>query len=251
MTVQSVRRGGPIDTPGPASDNIVFMHADHRLRLVLPPQSKAGQELTLTVRYRGMPDQGLGIGNNIHGERTFFANNWPNQVRHWLPMIDHPYDKATGEFVVSAPSHYQVVANGVLVEEIDLPQRRAPHALEAVGAGRVVAAHAGRGPLHRAPCGHGRRRAAADLGVPAGSRGRPQAVRGHVAPRDAVLRVDRSARIPYEKLANIQATGFTGGTEYASAIFYGEKNVAVGTRTGGPRNRAPVVRRLGHRARLG
>src|SRR6187431_2775179 len=26
MTVQSVRRGGPIETPGPASDNLTFTH---------------------------------------------------------------------------------------------------------------------------------------------------------------------------------------------------------------------------------
>jgi aminopeptidase N len=42
----------------------------------------------------------------------------------------------------------------------------------------------------------------------------------------------------YEKLANVQATGFTGGTEYASAIFYGEKGVSAG--------RAPVVHEIAH-----
>ena len=55
MTVQSVRRGGPIDIPGPPSDNIGFSHHNHRLHLVLPPQSKAGQEFTFTIRYRGVP----------------------------------------------------------------------------------------------------------------------------------------------------------------------------------------------------
>ena len=50
-----------------------------------------------------------------------FSENWPNHARQWLPMIDHPYDKATGEFIVTAPAHYQVVANGLLVEELDLP----------------------------------------------------------------------------------------------------------------------------------
>src|SRR3954466_12673075 len=42
----------------------------------------------------------------------------------------------------------------------------------------------------------------------------------------------------YEKLANVQATGFTGGTEYASAIFYGEKGVNVG--------RGPVAHEIAH-----
>ena len=43
MTVQSVRRGGPIDMPGPASDNLVFTHTDNRLHIILPPLSKAGR----------------------------------------------------------------------------------------------------------------------------------------------------------------------------------------------------------------
>src|SRR5262245_9593280 len=55
MTVQSVRWGGPIETPGPASDNLAFSHNANRLHVVLPPQSRAGQEFTLTIRYRGTP----------------------------------------------------------------------------------------------------------------------------------------------------------------------------------------------------
>jgi aminopeptidase N len=43
---------------------------------------------------------------------------------------------------------------------------------------------------------------------------------------------------PYEKLANVQAAGMGGGTEHASAIFYGEKNVADG--------RVPVVHEIAH-----
>jgi aminopeptidase N len=104
MTVQSVRRGGPIDIPGPPSDNIVFTHLSNRLHLVLPPASKAGQEFVFTVRYRGTAPEGLRIGPNMHGDRSFFGENWPNLVRNWLPMVDHPYDKATGEFVVTAPN---------------------------------------------------------------------------------------------------------------------------------------------------
>ena len=42
----------------------------------------------------------------------------------------------------------------------------------------------------------------------------------------------------YEKLAHVQAAGIGGGTEHASAIFYGEKGVASG--------RAPVVHEVAH-----
>ena len=40
---------------------------------------------------------------NKFGERVFFSENWPDNARQWLPMIDHPYDKATSEFISGAP----------------------------------------------------------------------------------------------------------------------------------------------------
>jgi aminopeptidase N len=238
MTVQSVRRGGALDTPGPASDNIMFMHTDSKLRLVMPPLSaKAGQELTLTVRYRGTPAAGLRISDNMHGDRTFFGENWPNLVRHWLPMIDHPYDKATGEFIVTAPGHYQVVANGLLIEEIDLPNNaRRTHWKQSVPiASWLYTMAVARFSSHLGGTVNG---------VPIQTWVFPQ-------DRDAGIGLfeDQSRRAllffssqigpyPYEKLANVQATGFGGGTEYASAIFYGEKGVASG--------RGPVVHEIAH-----
>jgi aminopeptidase N len=237
MAVQSVRRGGSLDTPGPAVDNLMFTHANNQLRIVLPPQSRAGAELTLTIRYRGTPAAGLRIGDNMHGERTFFGENWPNLVRHWLPMIDHPYDKATGEFIVTAPNQYQVVANGQLIEEIDVPngarrthwRQSVPIAswLYTVAVARFSSHHAG-----------------TVGGVPVQTWVFPQ-------DRDAGIGLFESTSrramqffaanigpYPYEKLANVQATGFTGGTEYASAIFYGEKGVSAG--------RGPVVHEIAH-----
>ena len=55
----------------------------------------------------------------------------------------------------------------------------------------------------------------------------------------------------YEKLAHVQAAGLGGGTEHASAIFYGEKGVAARTRARRPRGRAPVVGQRRHREGLG
>jgi aminopeptidase N len=37
---------------------------------------------------------------------------------------------------------------------------------------------------------------------------------------------------PYEKLANVAAAGLGGGTEHASAIFYGERDVRAAPATG-------------------
>ena len=237
MIVQSVRRGGPLDIPGPPSDNLAYTHSHNLLHVVLPPLSRAGQEFTFTIRYRGTPAAGLRVGTNMHGERTFFGENWPNLVRNWLPMIDHPYDKATGEFVVTAPSHYQVVANGLLIEELDLPDKqRRTHWKQSVPiASWLYTIAVARFSSHFA---------GAIDGIPIQTWVFPQ-------DREAGLRLfeDLSRRAmqffvtnvgpyPYEKLANVQATGFTGGTEYASAIFYGEKGVSSG--------RGPVVHEIAH-----
>src|SRR5258708_4413356 len=48
----------------------------------------------------------------------------PHTDRQCPPLIDHPYDKATSEFLITAPAHYQVVSNGLLLEHRDLPEGR-------------------------------------------------------------------------------------------------------------------------------
>lgn len=237
MTVQSVRKGGPIDIPGPASDALMFTHSDNRLKVILPPLNKAGQEFTFTVRYRGIPARGLEIGANLHGDRSFFANNWPNLIRNWLPMLDHPYDKATSEFVITAPSHYQVVANGLLIEELDQPDgSRLTHWKQSVPiASWLNTLAVARFSSHRAD---------SVAGIPLQTWVFPQdrdtglTLFEDTARRALRFFVDRIGPYSYEKLANIQAAGFTGGTEYASAIFYGEKGVSQG--------QAPIAHEIAH-----
>ena len=73
--------------------------------------------------YGGVAATGLIIGPNKHGDRTFFSDNWPNKARNWLPTVDHPYEKATSEFIVTAPPKYQVISNGLLMEETPLLTR--------------------------------------------------------------------------------------------------------------------------------
>ena len=109
-------------TSGDAS--VRYTHEADRLTIALPAAPAAGDIRDFTVTYRGTPADGLRIGNNKYGDRCFFSQNWPNLAHQWLPTVDHPYDKATSEFVITAPSKYQVVANGLLVEEFDLGDGR-------------------------------------------------------------------------------------------------------------------------------
>lgn len=152
-------------------------------------------------------------------------------------MLDHPSDKATGEFIVTAPNHYQVVSNGLLIEEIDLPagQRRThwkqsvPIAswLYALGVARFTAHDAG-----------------SVQGIPLQTWVFPQDRDGGLAlfedlsKRTLAFFIEHIGPYSYEKLANVQAVGISGGMELASAIFYGQKDVASG--------RAPVVHEIAH-----
>ncbi|HEX7956455.1 MAG TPA: M1 family aminopeptidase [Pyrinomonadaceae bacterium] len=93
-----------------------FSRAGGRLRVALSGDYRPGDLLKLSVKYHGAPADGLFFKRNRHGDRTVFADNWPDRAHHWFPSIDHPYDKARVEFRVTAPARYDVVANGRLVE---------------------------------------------------------------------------------------------------------------------------------------
>ena len=93
-----------------------------------PRRRQPANGATSRSRITAYPPTDSGSSRTSTTSGRAFSENWPNRAREWLPMIDHPYDKATSEFVVTAPSKYQVVANGLLQEEIDLGDgRRTTH----------------------------------------------------------------------------------------------------------------------------
>ena len=76
--------------------------------------------LRIRVVYHGKPADGLYIRHNKYGKRTFFGDNWPNRAQYWLPVIDHPSDKAIVSWTVTAPKHYDVVASGRLMKKVNV-----------------------------------------------------------------------------------------------------------------------------------
>ena len=216
MTVSQVTSGG---------ESLRFQHAGDRLRIDLSP-SVANQRRTFVVTYRGVPARGLRIGANKHGDRTFFSLNWPDLARQWLPTIDHPYDKASNEFTITAPVKYQVVANGLLIEETDLRdgnrrthwKNSVPIAtwLMAVGVADFTARNFG-----------------VARGIQLQTWVFPQDRENGIATFETPVRnaieffSEKIGPYPYEKLANVQAAGLGGGTEHASVIFYGENSVTA------------------------
>ncbi len=100
--------------------DISYTHQQDIISISLPRKTSPGETRTFIIDYRGIPADGLIISKNKFGRRTFFADNWPDRGCNWIPCVDDPADKATVEFMVTAPGHYQVVANGVLIEETNV-----------------------------------------------------------------------------------------------------------------------------------
>ncbi|MBX9929891.1 MAG: M1 family metallopeptidase [Gemmatimonadaceae bacterium] len=221
---------------------VPFTHADDVLQIALPNAPTAQQRSRIVVRYAGTAATGLTIGRNRHGDRTFFSDNWPNRARHWLPTIDHPYDKASSEFIVTAPSHYQVVSNGVEVEATDLPGgRRRTHWRNAVPiAPWLYVLGVARFAMQRVDTFDGK-----PIETWVYPQDRDAGFADFATPTKSVLAFysDYVGPFAYERLANIQATSVSGGMEAASAILYNESSV---TGTGSVRWRNVVIHEIAH-----
>lgn len=83
------------------------------------------------MKYHGQPKDGLFFKKNKSGDRTIFADNWPNRAHFWFPSIDHPYDKANVDFFVTAPAQYGVIANGILSGQ-SMTEELPSHSIEIV-----------------------------------------------------------------------------------------------------------------------
>jgi aminopeptidase N len=94
-----------------------YTHENNELFIITSNPSKSNEQTRINIVYSGIPVNGLRIGLNKYGDRGFFSKNWPDKARNWLAVVDHPYEKATCDFVVTAPSKYSIISNGLKKEE--------------------------------------------------------------------------------------------------------------------------------------
>ncbi len=202
--------------------SVAFRHAQDVLEVDLPATTIRGDTVSVTIRYSGVPRDGLLIDRNLHGDATIFGDNWPNRARHWLPTVDHPADKATVEFLVSAPSNFRVIANGARVAEADLAGGRRLthwHSDQPISTKVMVLAA---GPFAV-------RQIISPRGIPTELWVYPQdSARAFalLAPAASITDFfdERIGPFPYAKLAHVQARTRFGGMENASLIFYNENS---------------------------
>ena len=194
--------------------------------IAFPHLRAVGDTVVTRLEYRGRVRDGLILGRNPYGDRTAFADNWPDRAHYWFPAQDHPSDKATVSFDVEVPRGWRTIASGALERVDTLRSGRTlwhyrlaqpvPVYNMVVGAGPLTVTH-----LSDRTCG--------TRCVPVTVWSYPQdsayAVTGPF--RRATDMLQYFSRLigpfPYPGLAHVESSTIFGGAENASAIFYGDR----------------------------
>ena len=209
-----------------------FTQTSTGVAVPLPRKTGRAPTYAVSVDYGGAVTDGLIARSDSAGRWTYFGDNWPNRARHWIPSIDHPSDKATVTWRISAPIGKTVVANGKLMSSRSVldtqgrermqwvwrESRRIPVYLMVIAAAPLVEYDLGD----------------TDCGLAELQRCVPQFV--YTAPEQRDFLPGPFARageivqffsglvgpFPYEKLAHLQSSTRFGGMENASEIFYSD-----------------------------
>ena len=210
MTVDSVREA--------------WFAYDGRVLRVVPNHRFMGDN-TLFIDYHGAPQDGLIIGQDPHGRRVVFGDNWPERARYWLPVVDAPSEKARVRFTVVAPPAWKHVANGTPVYGVDGGSEHPigwdeghpiPTYTMVLAAGDFAVS------VHRS-VQDGKRL----IPIQVWTYPEDAAYADSVPFRRATEIVEAMQRLvgpfPYEKLAHVESSTKFGGMENASAIFYADR----------------------------
>jgi aminopeptidase N len=205
-----------------------IVNFEHKNDSIIIKSTSPSTEQNITIYYHGIPQDGLVIGQNKYGNRTFFGDNWPNRAHHWIACVDHPSDKAIVEFYVSVPRHYKVIANGALqsidstnLNLVDYHYKSAyelPTKVMVIGVADFKTKDfksVNEIPVSGWVYKNQASKALYDL---------------EIATSVLQFFIEYIGPYPYEKLANVQSTTRYGGMENAGCIFYDE-DALNGTRS--------------------
>ena len=211
--------GLQIDSCRMDNREVQFNRKEGFLWVVPGNQVQAGSHHIVTVKYSGIPSDGLIIGQNKYGHFSAFSDNWANRARHWFPSIDHPSDKASVSFEITVPAGYEVVANGNTTKTTTLGGR-STYFFEEINPIPTYCMVVG-------VCDFSIHPEVTPTDVPLTYYTFPedslQAVLGFARAVDMVQFYDSLVGpYPYSKLALVQSSTRFGGMENASAIFFPE-----------------------------
>lgn len=205
------------------SNDIGWTHSKDKMTVHFNLTGFKNDTSEFVIVYNGIPADGLIISKNKFGNRVFFADHWPDRAHNYLPCIDHPYDKASVDFIIKAPERYMIVANGTLIEEKnESPGLKVTHWSECIplpvkvmAFGAAIFSVTTAGTVNNIPVStwvfpENRAEGFSDYSV---------------AVKPLKYFVDLIGDYPYTKLANVQSKTIYGGLENAGTIFYSERSV--------------------------
>jgi aminopeptidase N len=202
-----------------------FTHKNNRLGIIVLKPLLISNEYNFQIEYKGVPSDGLIIGKNKFNERTFFGDNWPQRAHNWFACIDHPSDKANVCFKITAPSHYQAIANGKHIEsttDINNPSitrhvfetnRPIPTKVIVIG-------------LANFEIERSKYNKSLETSTWIYPKDKTNGRKDFLL-KDSILKYyEKNIGVfPFEKLAHVQSTTMYGGMENASCIFYDENTI--------------------------
>jgi aminopeptidase N len=210
--------------PDPSWKAQLRVASPQKLQIKMNRQANTGDSVSFIIDFKGIPFDGLIISKNKFGQRTFFSDNWPDRAHFWIPCVDELMDKASVEFLVTAPAHYQVISNGILVEETSLAGNKKfthwkediplPTKVMVIGAADFAVNYPG-----DVNC--------ITLSSWVFPGNKTDGFYDYSAAREILsFLIDYIGPYPFKKLANIQSLTIFGGMENASAIFYAESSIS-------------------------
>jgi len=159
-----------------------------------------------------------------------------------LATVDHPSDKAMCAFIITAPDHYQIVSNGLKIEETNLDDnKRLTHWKQSVPiASWLYVLGAADFAVQYVDEFDGK-----SIQTWVFKQGRDAGFYDFAIPTKKTLEFysEYVGPFSYEKLANIQSNSVSGGMEAASAILYSASSVKGDRNT---RWRNVVIHEIAH-----
>ncbi len=200
---------------------LVYSHNLDLLTINLPSETTLYSDVK--IYYKGIPENGMIIGKNKFGDKTWFGDNWPNRAQYWLPCVDHPADKAKIYWEVVAPKGYEVVANGneikTMSHNVDLQERF----FEQEEPIATKVATIGIAKLEKKESILRDNILVANYMYPQTYAKQPNKM--DVANEILTFFEKVIGKYPFQKLNNVQSTTMFGGMENANNIFYDEYSI--------------------------
>ncbi len=113
-------RGPKVTSAGVDGVRAKVAQADGELTVTPSTPIRPATDVILTIEYEGTPDQtefpgwGMPVGWQADDEDGWFTMSEPDGTATWVPVNDHPSDKATWTFRLDVPKGVTAIANGRL-----------------------------------------------------------------------------------------------------------------------------------------